>query len=81
MPKFRRKPTVVDAVQWTGANPDEVLHFIGIESDATVFNETMRTLKGNMLVSKGDWIIRAVKGEVYSCRPDTFTETYEPVPD
>jgi hypothetical protein len=27
----------------------------------------------------GDWIIKGVKGEFYSCKPDIFAATYEPV--
>ncbi|EGY53100.1 hypothetical protein [Neisseria shayeganii] len=36
------------------------------------------TLEGNMLASKGDWIIRGVQGEFYPCKPDIFEATYEP---
>ena len=35
------------------------------------------TLEGKLLVSWGDWIIRGVKGELYPCKPDIFTMTYE----
>lgn len=35
------------------------------------------TLEGNMLASKGDWIIRGVQGEFYPCKPDIFAATYE----
>ena len=37
------------------------------------------TLEGEHLVSWYDWIIRGVKGELYSCKPDIFDETYEKV--
>jgi hypothetical protein len=29
------------------------------------------------LLSKGDWIIRGVAGEVYLCKPDIFAATYD----
>ena len=29
MKKFRKKPVVIEAVQYTGSNADEVLKFIG----------------------------------------------------
>ena len=29
-----------------------------------------------MLVVKGDWIIKGVKGEFYPCNPDVFAATY-----
>lgn len=36
------------------------------------------TLEGPMTASKGDFIIRGVKGELYPCKPDIFWKTYEP---
>jgi hypothetical protein len=39
------------------------------------------TLEGVMRASKGDWIIRGIKGEFYPCKPDIFTATYERVED
>ena len=32
-----------------------------------------------MKATKGDWIIKGVKGEFYPCKPDIFEETYEKV--
>ena len=32
-----------------------------------------------MLASKGDWVIKGVKGEYYPCKPDIFEATYEQV--
>lgn len=46
------------------------------------FNEhgcTIETLEGSMLANFGDYIIKGVKGELYPCKPDIFTMTYEPV--
>lgn len=37
------------------------------------------TLEGTHTVSWGDWIIRGVAGELYPCKPDIFTATYEAV--
>ena len=37
------------------------------------------TLEGTMTARPGDWIIKGIKGEFYPCKPDIFTETYEPV--
>lgn len=37
------------------------------------------TLKGDMIASKGDYIITGVDGEQYPCKPDIFEKTYEPV--
>lgn len=37
------------------------------------------TLKGGHIVCPGDWIITGVEGERYSCKPNIFEKTYDPV--
>lgn len=37
------------------------------------------TLEGVLYAGLGDWIIRGLAGELYSCKPDIFARTYEPV--
>ena len=37
------------------------------------------TLEGVHRITFGDWIIKGVAGEIYPCKPDIFTETYEAV--
>lgn len=37
------------------------------------------TLEGTMEASAGDFIIKGVQGELYPCKPDIFTKTYEEV--
>lgn len=39
------------------------------------------TLEGLHLAREYDWIIKGIKGELYSCKPDIFEATYEHVPD
>jgi hypothetical protein len=41
----------------------------------------IETLEGLLTASPGDWIIRGVKGELYSCKPDVFALTYDSVED
>jgi len=80
--KFRKKPVVIDAIQWTGKNYSEVCRFIGYEvSQITTFAGPLviQTLEGQMLANDGDWIIRGVKGEFYPCKPDIFAATYDAV--
>ena len=79
MPKFRKKPVVVEAVLYTGENAEEVVAFAG-DSTIDVENGVLRikTLEGTMDASPGDWVIRGVKGELYPCKPDIFDQTYEP---
>lgn len=40
--------------------------------------ETIETLEGTMRADVGDYVITGVKKEVYPCKPDIFTATYDP---
>lgn len=80
--KFIKKTMVIEAVQWTGKNDHEILSFLGynVPKDKIVtLNKPLElnTLNGMLQVSINDWIIKGVKGEVYPCKPDIFSETYE----
>jgi len=78
MGKFRKKPVVIDAVQYDGINESEIEQFVGI-SYVPGRDFKIRTLEGDMLASVGDWIIKGVNGEFYPCKPDIFEKTYEAV--
>jgi hypothetical protein len=78
--RFRKKPVVIEAVQWTADNYDEVGDFMGISSTCAVDDcFIIPTLEGEMRASPGDWIIKGVQGEFYPCKPDIFAATYEAV--
>ena len=90
--KYRKKPLVIDAVQWTGLNLEEVKTFAKGSLDVEIFDTgwkvgvvkpsvkiTIRTLEGDMIVNSGDYIIKGVGGEFYPCKPDIFSKTYEKV--
>ena len=91
--KYRKRPVVIDAVQWTGSNLRDVIALTGLhpsakrwtwdEYEKVVENEGLKifTLEGVMSASVGDWIIKGVQGECYPCRNDIFIETYEPAED
>ena len=90
MSKFRKKPVVIDAVQWNGVNLVEVIRHTGQHASETSgkfeeYKDIVRlnglkisTLEGEMNADIGDWIIKGVKGECYPCKPDIFELTYEP---
>lgn len=92
MPRFRKLPVEVDAVQWTGDNLAELLAFAGAkfgtidpvdriedpEQTAQVFDELHSTWIG---VYTGQWIIKGIRGEFYPCAEDVFAATYEPLPE
>ena len=73
---YRKKPVEVQAVRWNGENVGEVLKFCGNArlKDDSIFIDT---LEGTMEAKVGDYIIKGVKGEFYSCKPDIFEATYE----
>ncbi len=88
--KYRKKPVVVEAIQWTTENLTEVLLFMNpmyFSHENTVpmrFNReghklTIHTLEGDMTCQLGNYIIRGVAGEYYPCREDIFNATYEKV--
>lgn len=78
MPHFRKKPVVIEAVQWTGKNFEEVRAFYpSAITHVNLGTVSVRTLEGTMNAAKGDWIIKGVKGEFYPCKPDIFEATYE----
>lgn len=83
MAKFRKKPVVIEAVQWLGYNFDEIREFAGdgFKSFPMSSDICIETLEGNMFANSKDWIIKGVKGEFYPCKPDIFEATYESVED
>lgn len=90
MPLFRKKPVVIEAVQWFkhGDHPAVLPPHYG---GGTAYNYAAEhgldvdtlgwvpTLEAGHVVSPGDWIITGIQGENYPCKPDIFAATYEAV--
>lgn len=84
MAKYRKKPVVIEAWQFTDETKNQVFNNITCSCYATfddAGNPTLKiqTLEGVMTASFGDWVIKGVKGEFYPCRDDIFKATYEAV--
>jgi hypothetical protein len=84
--RFRKRPVVVEAMQWDGVSKGTVRNFVGPQVDLTFGYDdrawmNIQTLEGPMTARAGDWIIKGVQGEFYPCKPDIFEATYEPVGD
>ncbi len=77
--KFRKKPVVIEAVQFIHANFDEIEKFVGGDADFRDGRLLVATREGPLWASPEDWVIKGIKGEFYPCKPDIFVETYEPV--
>jgi hypothetical protein len=82
--KYRKKPVVIEAVQWNGKNQNQILGFTNYAAGCgKIVNRKMRikTLEGAVYADELDWIIKGVAGEFYPCKPDIFEQTYEKVED
>jgi len=81
--QFTMKPVVVEAVQFNG-NTAEIDLFIGGEGVMTRIADDncvivavgIVTKEGTIRADKGDWIIKAKRGEFYVCTPDAFEIMY-----
>ena len=89
---YRKKPVVVEAIQWNGLNLKEIEDFAGQALDYEIYDTAyqasvappkarviIHTLEGDHVATVGDYIIKGVKGEFYPCKPEIFAETYEAV--
>ncbi len=82
MAKYRKKPVVVEAMEFTEESKDRVFSFVECNKYAAHDDNgapllKMQTLEGDMTAVLGDWIIKGIKGEFYPCKPDIFEATYE----
>ena len=73
MGKYQKKPIVIEALQFTGDNINEITAFIGNARQTVVKDENgyptaiiIKTLEG-------------IKNEFYPCKPDIFKVTYEKI--
>ncbi|MER2061402.1 MAG: hypothetical protein ABS894_00575 [Aerococcus urinaeequi] len=81
MGKYRKKPVVVDAVQFIIGAPQPEW-FTEAVRNGSILNGpeiVIRTLEGDMTAIPGDYIIRGVKGEIYPCKQEIFEATYDKV--
>lgn len=93
--KFRKKPVVIEAVQfdYTDEGIAKLKEFCGntIGNISKARHPTAKaeaeigTLEDGVhltvkhIATEGDWIIKGVQGEFYACKPDIFKQTYEEV--
>lgn len=83
--KYRKKPVVIEALQWLGTfeSYHKVCEFVGKSLQNNHLGQPepqdiyIETLEGTHTATKGDYIIKGIKGEFYPCKPDIFEMTYE----
>jgi hypothetical protein len=84
---YRKKPVVIEAIQFNGMNWEEIQLFTnGLVRDFDFGGRfdgkvtcIIPTLEGEHIATQDDYIIKGVNGEFYPCKPDIFKKTYEKV--
>lgn len=85
MAQYRKKPVVIEAVQVADQQENPQWLADAVNSGKVYWqggddpHYTIETLEGTMRANLLDYIIRGVAGEIYPCKPDIFTATYEAV--
>jgi len=86
--RFRRKPCIVEAIQWDGCREtyEHILDWLDMDEQNSWIDFRgeglhliIYTPEGDMYAEVGDWIIKGIKCELYPCKPDIFKELYEEV--
>lgn len=87
--KYRKKPIVIEAMKLTRQFADVVFDWIGNENIISSNNGEFTkdscyvdivTLVGSVItVREGDYIIKGIMGEIYSCKPEIFEASYDKV--
>lgn len=81
--QYRKKPIVINAVQWWSYGDHKFVQRATMSQAAGIGPHLrehcgwISTLEGGHVVSPGDWIITGIKGEMYPCKPEIFEATYE----
>lgn len=81
MPKFRKKPVVIEAEPYRPGLEDGFRrHPISHAATGNLPDVPfISTLEGDMVIWPGDWVITGIKGKRYPIRSDIFEATYEAV--
>ena len=85
MAQYRKKPVVIEAIQFNGKNAEEIEQWSnnnvksGPVSEDTLSRDYLEieTLEGTMTAQPNDYVIKGVNGEFYPCKPDIFEKTYD----
>lgn len=91
MARYRKKPVVIEAFQlnarglieedwfWDAVTRNDIItHCFGKHHPEPAWCE-IKTLEGTMIAKAGDYIICGVNGEIYPCKADVFSKTYEEI--
>lgn len=87
--RFRKKPELVDAVQWTGNNMQDIRDLVQLGPPG--LTNYCRDMDSRRLIAEngdgvvqvalpGDWVVRSSDGTLSTCNQLTFAASYEAVP-
>jgi hypothetical protein len=89
--KFRKKPVVIDAFQWSPQQEEQAPQWFKdalasrqiyyIDAGSINVKLGICVIGGRVTADSGDWVLRGVNGEFYPCTDDIFWKTYEQVSD
>lgn len=81
MKKYFKRPTMIEAVQWTGLNAAEVIKFTGGKARPSKDFVKVFTLFGERIAKVSDYILKDSCGNLSVCDPYEFTKDYEEFED
>lgn len=91
MPKFRKKPVVIEAWEIQPIPIDDMPEWVRDaimkgniwwkrdRATGDAINLRTETLEGSVSAAFGDMLMKGVRGELYPCRADIFAEIYDAV--
>ena len=92
MPKFVKKPVVIEAERFSYPPTELFMSFCGAAAgtltppkDGLPAELHILTLEDGRdgdarhVATEGDWVVRGISGEFYPIKPDIFEQTYEQV--
>lgn len=79
MPKFRKKPVVIEAEQFNGHNSPPGVLWEQMDAETVAYVVTIH--KQRVYLSPGDWVVPEPDlMHYYPIKDEVFQNTYEPVP-
>lgn len=83
--KYRRKPLVFDAIQWSDLPGihETLAKWVKESGQLTRYNHStgemlITTMEGGVVCKPGDWFVKDEVGEVYPILNRRFTHLYQP---
>lgn len=79
MAKYKRKPTITEAIQYTG-EIEQTIKFLEENKCEYIYDEislAIKTPEGQRIAHKGDYIVKGIYGGLHLYKPDVFEQFYE----